>query len=332
MDLSKYAVRTDLALDAQETLSSQQNGGIIPGVTSSSSEDDGIFVNKIIIENEAGAQALGKMIGHYTTIEVPGLRSKDSQLQDRVTTKLAQEFAAFLQQLGIDQQAKMLIIGLGNWHVTPDALGPTVIDNLLVTRHFFELMPDQVEDGYREVSAIAPGVLGITGIETGDIVQGIVEKTKPDIVIAIDALASSTLERINTTIQISNVGIHPGSGVGNKRKGLTLETLGVPVIAIGVPTVVFASTIVNNSMELIMNNMRKHTENTSAIFGALDQLTKDERLTLVKEVLEPLGHDLLVTTKDVDEFIEDIANIIAGGLNAALHEAINDDNVSAYTH
>ena len=199
---------------------------------------------------------MGKMIGHYVTFEVPELRKQDTGLQDRVATKLAQEFAAFLDRIGIGKDANVLIVGLGNWNVTPDALGPIVVENALVTRHFFELMPDQVAPGYRNVSAIAPGVLGITGIESSDVVQGIVERAKPDVVIAIDALASKALERVNTTIQIADTGIHPGSGIGNKRRGLTKEILGVPVIAIGVPTVVYASTIVNNTIDLMRNHVK----------------------------------------------------------------------------
>ena len=237
-----------------------------------------------------------------------------------------------MHKIGIAPDAKALIIGLGNWNVTPDALGPIVVENVLVTRHLFELVPDQVHDGYRQVSALAPGVMGLTGIETSEIVQGIVERSRPDLVIAIDALASKALERVNTTIQIADTGIHPGSGIGNKRKGIDLETLGIPVIAIGVPTVVFASTIVNSSIELLINHMKQQTSNTKSIFGALDELAEQERLQFVKEVLGPLGHDLLVTTKEIDEFIEDIANIIATGLNSALHEAVNSDNAGVYTH
>lgn len=332
MDLKMYSVRTDLALEAHETAAKNQAENRIPGVLNESAEDDGIILTKIHIQNEEGAQAMGKMQGRYITIEVPELRNKDTDLQDRVATKLAHEFEEFLERLDISADSKVLIIGLGNWNVTPDALGPIVVENVMVTRHYFELMPEQVAPGYRQVSAIAPGVLGITGIETSEIVQGIVEKSKPDLVIAVDALASRALERVNTTIQISDIGIHPGSGIGNKRKGLTKETLGVPVIAIGVPTVVYASTIVNNSIEMLINNFRKQTDNTGAIFGALEKLTEEERLSMVKEVLDPLGHDLLVTPKEIDEFIEDIANIIANGLNASLHEAVNKDNVSAYTH
>jgi len=331
LDLSAYSVRTDLAVEARE-MATQQDRISIPGVDSETYEEDGIYVTKIAISSEQGANALGKRPGHYLTIEVPGLRHKDSKLQDRVATLFAKHFESYLANAGIGKDAKVLIVGLGNWNVTPDALGPIVVENVMVTRHYFELMPDQVAPGYRQVSAVAPGVLGITGIETSEIVQGIVEKSKPDLVIAVDALASKALERVNTTIQIADTGIHPGSGIGNKRKGITKESLGVPVIAIGVPTVVYASTIVNSTIELLSQNFGKQTENTNAILGMLPSMTEQDRLGMVREVLNPLGHDLLVTPKEIDQFIEDIANIIASGLNAALHEAVDINNVQAYTH
>ncbi len=331
MDLSGYSVRTDLALEARE-LAGPRFAGNIPGVTVHMDEDDEIRVTVMDIETEEGSRAIGKLQGHYVTLEVPGLRQKDSQLQDRVATKLAQHFERFLEKLGIPKHARILIIGLGNWNVTPDALGPLVVENVMVTRHYFELMPDQVAPGYRPVSAVAPGVLGITGIETSDIVQGIVQQSQPDLVIAVDALASKALERVNTTIQIADTGIHPGSGIGNKRKGLTRQTLGVPVIAIGVPTVVYASTIVSSAFDMRRSHFAEQTQNTAQILGLIDSMEEQERLGLVKEVLNPLGHDLLVTPKEIDQFIEDIANIIASGLNAALHEAVDTHNVAAYTH
>lgn len=329
MDLG--AVQIDLALEAKE-LANQSMGENIPGVRAETSEDHGIKVTMIDIENEEGASTLGKDIGHYVTIEVPELRKKDSDLQDRVAATFAKRFEEFLQKLGIPKTAKVLIIGLGNWNVTPDALGPSVVENVMITRHLFQLVPDQVGAGYRQVSAVAPGVLGTTGIETSEIVQGIVEKSQPDLVIAIDSLASKALDRVNTTIQMADTGINPGSGIGNKRKKLNQDTLGVPVIAIGVPTVVYASTIVTNSMELILRHFKQQTDQTGKIFGLLDTLTENERLQLVKEVLNPLGNDLLVTPKEIDEFIEDIANIISSGLNAALHDAVDMENVAAYTH
>jgi len=331
LDLQQYNVRTDLALEAKE-MAETPGGSALPGVLSSTSEDDGIKITQMQVKNEQGAQAIGKMIGHYVTLEVPGLRNGDTELQDRVATQFAKHFEAFLERISIGKTAKVLIVGLGNWNVTPDALGPIVVENVMVTRHYFELMPDQVAPGYRTVSAVAPGVLGITGIESSDIVQGIVDRTKPDVVIAIDALASKALDRVNTTIQIADTGIHPGSGIGNKRRGLTQEILGVPVIAIGVPTVVYASTIVNHTLDMMQSHFEKESGNTSQILGLLSGIPQNERLQLVKEVLDPLGHNLLVTPKEIDQFIEDIANIIASGLNASLHEAVDTDNVAAYTH
>jgi spore protease len=331
-DLSMYNIRTDLALEAKEIAAQGMQAPEIPGLWSETESADGITVTRMEIQNEQAASQIGKMIGHYVTLEVPDLRQGDTELQDRVATSMAKEFEAFLRRVGITASSSVLVVGLGNGSVTPDALGPIVVDNIMVTRHYFELMPDQVNPGYRPVSAVAPGVLGTTGIESSDIVQGIVEKAKPDLIIAVDALAAKSLERVNTTIQIADTGIHPGSGIGNKRKGLTKEILGVPCIAIGVPTVLYASTIVNNTMDLVFEHMKKHTDNTAPMFGAFGTMEETERLQLVREVLHPLGHDLLVTPKEIDKFIEDIGNIIASGLNAALHEAVNTDNVAAYTH
>lgn len=331
--MSMYNVRTDLAVEARE-IATQTTGAMeeIPGIWSQTDTDEGITISRMHIQTDAGAQRIGKMVGHYVTLEVPELRQGDTTLQDKVATSFAREFEAFLQRIGINETSSVLVVGLGNWNVTPDALGPLVVENVMVTRHYFELMPDQVSPGYRRVSAIAPGVLGTTGIESSDIVLGIVEKSKPDLVIAVDALAARSLDRVNTTIQIADTGIHPGSGIGNKRKGLTKDILGVPCIGIGVPTVVYASTIVNNTMDMVFDHMKKHTPETGPLFGVFGSMADNERLMLVKEVLQPLGHDLLVTPKEVDKFMEDIANIIASGLNASLHEAVDTDNVAAYTH
>jgi spore protease len=328
--MSLYGIRTDLAIEAREMAGSP--GGELPGIWSETAKENGIAVTRMHVQTEEGAKAIGKMPGHYVTLEVPELRRGDTELQDKVATTFAKEFEAFLSRLGIGPTASVFIVGLGNWNVTPDALGPIVVENTMVTRQFFELMPDQVSPGYRPVSAVAPGVLGTTGIESSDIVQGIAEKAKPDLIIAIDALAARSLDRVNTTIQIADTGIHPGSGIGNKRKALTKEVLGVPCIAIGVPTVLYASTIVNNTMDMVFEHMKRHTDNTDPLFGVFGTMAESERLQLVKEVLEPVGHDLLVTPKEIDKFIEDIGNVIASGLNAALHTAVNTDNVAAYTH
>jgi spore protease len=366
LDLDHYSIRTDLALEAHQLVTERSGVPQIPGVNMETTERDGVRMTKVDVLNEEGSRQIGKLPGKYLTLEVPGLRRKDTDLQNEVAKSFAMAFHNFLKEMGIHSKAKALVVGLGNWNVTPDALGPIVVENLLVTRHLFELMPDQIEDGYRPVSALSPGVLGITGIETSEIVFGVVEKTKPDFVIAVDALASRALERVNTTIQISDTGINPGSGVGNKRKPLTKDSLGIPVIAIGVPTVVDAVSIVSDTIDYVLSHMgrelnqsknpapaqkltpsgfalpgtpkaftsedRPTDEGKRVIMGLVGVLPEQEKRQLIREVLQPLGHNLIVTPKEVDEFVEDMGNIIANGLNAALHEAVDMTNVSAYTH
>ncbi|RXT15498.1 GPR endopeptidase [Ammoniphilus sp. CFH 90114] len=366
LDLSRFSVRTDLALEAHQIAAEKTGVPHIQGVEMGTHEEDGIRITRVQVRNEHGAKAIGKMPGNYLTLEAPGLRRKDTELQNLVATQFAHAFSQFLSDLGISKEAKALVVGLGNWNVTPDALGPIVVENLLVTRHLFELMPEHVEEGYRAVSALSPGVLGITGIETSEIVYGVVERTKPDFVIAVDALASRSIERVNSTIQISDTGINPGSGVGNKRKPLNKETLGIPVVAIGVPTVVDAVSIASDTIDYVLSHMGRQMreaanptpasrltpsgfalpgtpkpldkdeqpseEGKKVIMGLVGSLPEMEKRELIREVLQPLGHNLIVTPKEVDEFVEDIANIIANGLNAALHDIIDMDNVSAYTH
>lgn len=368
IDLTPYQVRTDLAVEAHQIALDESDEDHIEGVQVDEFDEDDIHVTKVQIETEEAAKRVGKLQGHYLTIDAPGLRRKDGDLQDKVATLLANQFDQFLRDVGIPDDAKCLVVGLGNWNVTPDALGPVVVENMLVTNHLFELQPDHVEDGFRAVSAVSPGVLGTTGMETSDIVYGIVQQTKPNFVIAVDALAASSIERLNTTIQISDTGINPGSGIGNKRKGLNKETLGVPVLAIGVPTVVDAVSIVSDSIDYVMGHlgqgMKDKQEGSNArkslvpsgmnyafqkperfdpltipdektrqmIMGMIGTLEEQEKRQLIHEVLQPLGHHLIVTPKEVDDFIEDMGNIIANGMNAALHEKVDMSNVSAYTH
>lgn len=362
IDLSGYSIRTDLAVEAHE-LAQQENQSNIPGVwLQADDEDANIKVTRLHVQNEEAGRAIGKLPGHYITIEVPKLRDNDTSIEEQVTKRFALEFAGFLMRLGIAEDKKALVVGLGNWNVTPDALGPMVVENLLVTRHLYQLAPETVGEGYREVSALSPGVLGITGIETSEIVFGVVEKSKPDFVICIDALASRALHRVNTTIQISDTGIHPGSGVGNKRKAIDKNTLGIPVIAIGVPTVVFASTIVNDAITYLLGHFgqsmaeskrafnkltmstlpeRKEPyteddlpdlESRKTFMGLVGSLPEEEKRQLIHEVLRPLGQDLVVTPKEVDDFMEGISNVIASGLNRALHRAVDEENSGAYTH
>ncbi|TCP53294.1 spore protease [Tumebacillus sp. BK434] len=328
IDWNSYSVNTDLALEAHQIFS-PQHGGTIPGVKSSSEELDGITITRLSIEDEVGSKIMGKMVGNYLTFEVPGLRYKDPDLQKRVAEQFAEELKKFVS---LPEEATVLVIGLGNRKVTPDALGPLVCDNLFVTRHLFDHMPELVEQGgYRPVAAVAPGVLGITGIETSEIVHGIVKKIKPDLVIAVDALAARSLERVNTTIQVADVGISPGAGVGNKRKGLNKKSLGVPVIAVGVPTVVDAVTITSDAMDLLVQRLERDVPGNgmTKLLGGFDE---GEKKQLIFELLQPLGQNLMVTPKEVDTFVEDIANVLANGLNVALHDAISMDDASLFTH
>ncbi|WP_202080773.1 GPR endopeptidase [Caldalkalibacillus salinus] len=370
IDLSQYQVRTDLVLEAHQmaTKLQEERGGNIEGVRLDEEEENGIRVTKVYIDDEKGGEAIGKKPGKYLTLEAQKLRKKDTPFQNKVTTLLAQQLHEYMADMDIPKDASCLVVGLGNGNVTPDALGPIVVENIMVTSHLFEIAPENVEDGYRRVSAVSPGVLGVTGIETSEIVHGVIEKIKPDFVIAIDALASSSIERVNTTIQVSNTGINPGSGIGNKRKAISEEALGIPVIAIGVPTVVDAVSIVSNSIDFVLGHLGKEMENQAqgtnqrralapggmsfnlgepekfdpesipdeeirgTIMGIVGNLEEQEKRKLIHEVLSPLGHQLVVTPKEVDQFVQDIANIVANGLNAALHEKIDMSKVQAYTH
>ncbi|MGM9928611.1 MAG: GPR endopeptidase [Bacillus sp. (in: firmicutes)] len=367
IDFAKYAVRTDLALEANEmliaekTVSGEKNISSIEGVIIKEKKKDDLKVSLIEVTEE-GAKQIGKKAGRYITIEVQGIRSGDSETQQKVENVFAEEMSYFLKSLNITKDSSVLVVGLGNWNVTPDALGPSVVENLIVTRHLFELQPESVHEGYRSVSAIAPGVMGLTGVETSDIISGVIEKVKPDFVIAIDALAAKSLERVNATIQISDTGIHPGSGVGNKRKELSQETLGIPVIAIGIPTVVDAVTVASDTIDYILKHFGKELkegnrpsralapagmnfgkrkqltdedlpgeEERKMFMGVIGTLPEEEKRKFIYEVLSPIGHNLMVTPKEVDVFIEDMANLLANGLNASLHEAVNQTNSGYHT-
>lgn len=359
LNLDHYQIRTDLALEAHEM--GRTKTGAVNGVIVKEHDDQGVKVTTVDISKE-GEEAIGKKAGHYLTFEVQGIREKDTELQATVQEVFSKRFAAFLKEQKIKKNDSCLIVGLGNRNVTPDALGPFVVENVLVTKHLFELSPENVKKGYRSVSAISPGVMGITGIETSDIIDGVIKKTEPDFVIAVDALASRSIERVNATIQISDTGIHPGSGVGNKRKELSKKTIGIPVIAIGIPTVVDAVTIASDSIDFMLKHFGKemkeggkpsraltpawmtfgerrtlseddmpNRKERETFMGVVGKLDDHEKKQLIREVLAPLGHNLMVTPKEVDVFIEDMANVVAGGLNAALHSEVTQDNSGMYT-
>ncbi len=316
--------RTDLALEAREMLSKKQVNENIPGVIVETAEDEEVVITRVNITTTEAERMMGKVRGKYVTIEAQGLRYKNTPLQQKVMNFLAQELAALV---AIPRNATVLVVGLGNWNVTPDALGPQAVEKIVVTRHLQEMLSPELKGGVRSICAIAPGVLGITGMETAEIVHGIVGKIRPNAVIAIDALAAASSHRVNTTIQLANTGIHPGSGVGNKRFGLTQASLGVPVVAIGVPTVVHASTIAMDTL----NTLQQHAS-FARYFKSMENLSDADRQTIVRQVLPDTLGDLMVTPKEVDRLIADIAGVVAGGINQAMHPNIDYENIHMYLH
>ncbi|HHV62364.1 MAG TPA: GPR endopeptidase [Firmicutes bacterium] len=325
-------VRTDLAVEARD-IARQYSGREIPGVESETDRTEHATVTRVKIMTEEAERLMGKVRGNYVTIESPELRSKNRDIQEELAQLFARELNGMLR-LGKD--ATIMCCGLGNWHATPDALGPRVLEYLMVTRHLYGLTPPELRGGMRSVCAIAPGVLGITGMETGEIIQGIVEKVKPDLVIVVDALAARSTQRVGTTIQMGDTGIHPGSGVGNRRFGITPDTLGVPVIAIGIPTVVDAITIASDAMDLMASQLAVGGGAARGVARGAAQppadftLTPDQKRNLIRQVLSPYMGKLIVTPKEIDDMIDDIAKIVAGGLNAALHPNIDFDEILEY--
>lgn len=297
--MDRYNVRTDLALEQRERFVSDQIE--IPGVAVEETYDDmcEVRVTTVRVETENGAAVMGKPVGNYITLEAPKMAEADESYHREISGKLMEVLEGCLPEKEDGQS--ILIIGLGNRNVTPDALGPLVVEHLDITRHLVKEYGKYALDGEadRLVSAVVPGVMGQTGMETVEIVRGIVEETEPDFVIAIDALAARSVRRLNRTIQIADTGIAPGSGVGNHRNAITEETVGVPVIAIGVPTVVDAATIVGDSIEEYVAKCR------------------DEGMRENKEhLIPPYLYGMFVTPKDIDETMERTSYTISEALNA----------------
>lgn len=337
IDLSKYKIRTDLALEAIETVEDKS------GIVENTYTKDNITVTHITLD-EKTATSIQKKEGTYITIEFKDI--SDYQNRENVKQLFSENLKKLLQTCQIESSNSCLIVGLGNRKSTPDALGPLTIDEILVTNHLFLL--ESPEEGFRPVSAITPGVMGETGMETSDMIESIIHTVKPDFVIVVDALASQSITRINTTIQMSNTGIHPGSGIGNHRKEISQEKLGIPVIAIGVPTVVDAVTVVSDTMQFLgkfyafqkdfaknpmhkmvygsMNYLKQDIhmkeEEKKELFGLLGNFNEEEMKALIYEVLTPIGYNLMVTPKEVDFVMKNLSDVLGNGINNALHEKV----------
>ena len=295
-------IRTDLALETTERFAEEnaEIRGVEVHEEYDEEKDVRTTVVKIVTEN--GAKSMGRPQGTYITIEAPELSTPDEDYH----REISEEISTHLRKLiDLKKEKSVLVVGLGNAAITADALGPQVVDNLLMTRHIIKeygLRGIKHEKMHR-ISGIAPGVMAQTGMETAEIVQGIVSETKPDVVVAIDALAARSVRRLSRTIQITDTGIHPGSGVGNHRNGLTEENLQVKVIGIGVPTVVDAATIVHDAMAHL-----------------LDALEETEQKEFLDEMIAPNLYSMFVTPKDVDETIKYLSFMISEGLNIAFSQ------------
>ena len=340
IDLEKYSVRTDLAFEALDLNRLEHFNEV---VNQEYKENNVILKRTIISENVA--KEIGKKPGVYYCLDTEAIKSHDhdSLLEcENVLTVIIKEV---LKLEGITKKDRGLVVGLGNINVTPDSLGPLVIDNVIVTRHMFLINPENIDEGISEVSAIAPGVMGTTGIETFDIIDAVIKKINVDYLIVVDALASRSIARVNKTIQVTNTGISPGSGVGNKRKELSKETIGLPVIAIGVPTVVDAVTIASDTIDyllkyfnvkinnkenkLVVNNEINYNNEEypeeskrKEILGEVGVLETNDKIQLLHEVLSPNGYNMMVTPKEVDMDIEDLTKIISGAIDRSLHTIV----------
>ncbi|MGQ9497327.1 MAG: GPR endopeptidase [Desulfotomaculales bacterium] len=299
-------VTTDLAVEAHDALRGRA-GGEIPGVAVKRERFPFGQVTTVRILDEVGAARMGRPVGNYITIEAPGIRTGDRRAHDDVARVLAKTLQDLIH---VPPDTGILIVGLGNWNATPDALGPRVVEHCPVTRHLFVHAPQEVHAGMRPVSALAPGVLGTTGIETAEIIKGVVERTGPGLIIAVDSLAARNVERIATTIQVADTGIAPGSGVGGERSAINEEALGVKVIAIGVPTVVHAAFIAHDAISYLFKHRPGGLPDENAIEDVIQQL------------LSPFGGRLMVTPKEVDALIQNCARIIAGAIMQALQPGV----------
>lgn len=316
--LRNYSVRTDLALEEKEQFESDNVE--IPGVVLEEDYDEEheIRVTRVEIETENGAKAMGKPVGTYLTLETPNLALPDEENHSEIAGRLSSYIRELIDKnnVGKGGDLSVLVVGLGNREVTPDALGPCVADHLSVTRHIvreygkYAMGMEQAN----MISAIVPGVMGQTGMESAEIVRGIIRETHPDIVIAVDALAARNSRRLNRTVQIADSGIHPGSGVGNHRSGITRESLGVPVIGIGVPTVVDAATIVNDTMENFIRALES-SQSLKGVGEVLKSYNAGEKYEFVKELIAPHLNGMFVTPKDVDEMVHHISHTISEAIN-----------------
>ena len=274
---------------------------------------DKVKVTRVKITNTQGEQAIGKRKGNYITIDIKKMNIISEEDINKTAETLANELKKIIVNK-IEQKDEILIVGLGNQEVTPDALGPNVVKDIEITRHIIKYLPQYIDKNARSVSALAPGVLGTTGIETLEIIKGVVDNVKPKLLIVIDALASRSIERISSTIQLSDTGIVPGGGVGNARKELSEDTLGIPVVALGIPTVVETAVVVNDALNLFIEKLQEEAKSNEY----LNELKENDNYEKIKDALIPNEYNFIVTPKEIDELILNMSEIISKGINLSL--------------
>jgi spore protease len=290
-----FNIHVDLAVEAHEIVRGE-TGREIPGVIVDREKYENTTVTIVKIVEEDAEQLMGKPRGNYITIEAPALRDNNREAQQEVAEVLAEKLKSLFN---LPENANILLVGLGNWNATPDALGPKVINQSMVTRHLYKYAPEELQGGLRSVSALAPGVLGITGIETAEIIKGVVEKIKPELIIVVDSLAAGSVERI---------------------------AMGVPVIAVGIPTVVNAAVIAQVTVEHFLEKL----QNTPVLNQIYKNLRPDFTHQVINDVLQPFAGNLTVTPKEIDTLISNTSKIVAGGISMALHPAISLEEYNMY--
>lgn len=310
-----FEFRTDLA-DERRDLYKKANKieNEVDGIEAEEEQvTDKIKVTRVKITNQQGEQAIGKKQGNYITIDIQKMNIITEEEALKASETLANELKKLVENK-VKSKEDVLIVGLGNEEVTPDALGPNVVKDIEVTRHIINYLPQYIDENARPVSAIAPGVLGTTGIETLEVIKGVVDNIKPKLLIVIDALASRSMERISSTIQLSDTGIVPGAGVGNTRKELTENTLGIPVIALGIPTVVETAVVVNDALDLFIEKLQQEAKSNDY----LNQLKEEDNYEQIKEALLPKDFNFIVTPKEIDELILNMSEVVARGINMSM--------------
>ena len=311
-----YQIRTDLALETQEKM--QEDKVDLKGVSYFEEEvNKNLVISTVVIETENGAKTMGKPKGTYITIEAGNMDEEDEDYHREISEQLAKVIQKLMPVK--KEEVSVLVVGLGNRAVTPDSLGPRVVDNLYITRHILNEYGRFAfgKEGMNRISSIVPGAMAQTGMESMEIVAAVVKETEPDFVIVVDALAARNTKRLNRTIQVTDTGINPGSGVGNHRHGLNEKSLGVPVVAIGIPTVVDAATIVNDTMSTLLTALSQNEE-WKRIGNSIEELNDAEKYELIRELLSPGLNIMFVTPKDIDESVKRLSFTISEGINMAL--------------